>query len=111
MQVKLLDHSADRLATRTGLLMTADPGDALLAAAQLYDPKVRRWHGRLLFSNGVLLFWADRGDARNRAAGRRQHQCDLTRASAPPTLRPTSAARSAPPRSRWPVSPAELRST
>jgi hypothetical protein len=56
MQVKLFDHSADRLATRTALLPTADPGDALLDAARLYDPKARRWHGRLVFSNGVLLF-------------------------------------------------------
>jgi hypothetical protein len=56
MQVKLLDHSADRLATRTVLLLTADPGDALLDAARWYDPKARPWHGRLVFSNGVLLF-------------------------------------------------------
>jgi hypothetical protein len=56
MRVKLFDRSAGRLATRTALLLTADPGDALLDAAQLYDPKVRRWHGRLVFSNGVLLF-------------------------------------------------------
>jgi hypothetical protein len=42
MQVKLFDHSADRLATRTALLPTADPGDALLDAARLYDPKARR---------------------------------------------------------------------
>jgi hypothetical protein len=28
----------------------------LLTAARLYDPSVRRWPGRLVFSNGVLLF-------------------------------------------------------
>jgi hypothetical protein len=54
--VKLFDHSAERLATRTALLLTADPGEALLDAARRYDPQVRRWHGRLVFGNGVLLF-------------------------------------------------------
>jgi hypothetical protein len=54
--VKLFDRSADRLADRTALLFTADPGEALLDAARLYDPQVRRWAGRLVFSNGVLLF-------------------------------------------------------
>jgi hypothetical protein len=54
--VRLFGHSADRVATRTALPLAADPGDALLDAAQLYDPKVRRRHGRLVFSNGVLLF-------------------------------------------------------
>jgi hypothetical protein len=28
----------------------------LLEAARLYDPQVRRWLGRLVFGNGVLLF-------------------------------------------------------
>jgi hypothetical protein len=54
--VKLFDHSADRLSDRTALLFAADPGEALLDAARLYDPQVRRWAGRLVFSNGVLLF-------------------------------------------------------
>jgi hypothetical protein len=54
--MKLFDHSAERLADRTALLLTADPGEALLDAARLYDPQVRRWAGRLVFSNGVLLF-------------------------------------------------------
>lgn len=54
--MKLFDHSADRLTTRTALLLTADPGDALLDAARRYDPQVRRWAGRLVFGNGVLLF-------------------------------------------------------
>jgi hypothetical protein len=54
--VKLFDHTADRLATQTTLLLAADPGDALLDAARLYDPKARPWHGRIVFSNGVLLF-------------------------------------------------------
>jgi cytochrome P450 len=54
--MRLFDRSAGRLSTRTRLLLTADPGDALLDAARLYDPEVRRWHGRLVFRNGVLLF-------------------------------------------------------
>jgi hypothetical protein len=52
----LFDRSASKLSGRTTLLLTADPGDALLDAARLYDPEVRRWHGRLVFRNGVLLF-------------------------------------------------------
>jgi hypothetical protein len=52
----LFDRSASKLSANTALLLTADPGDALLNAARLYDPKVRRWHGRLVFRNGVLLF-------------------------------------------------------
>jgi hypothetical protein len=47
---------ASKLATRTTLLLRADPGDALLDAARLYDPEVRPWRGRLIFRNGVLLF-------------------------------------------------------
>ena len=52
----LFDRSARRLRGRTVLLFSADPGDALPAAARLYDPAVRPWHGRLVFRNGVLLF-------------------------------------------------------
>jgi hypothetical protein len=44
-----------KLATRTTLLLRADPGDALLGAARLYDPQVRRVRDRLVFQNGVLL--------------------------------------------------------
>ncbi len=52
----LFDRSASKLSGRTSWLLPADPGDALLDAARLYDPDVRRWHGRLVFRNGVLLF-------------------------------------------------------
>ncbi|MGF7238747.1 MAG: hypothetical protein ACQSGP_27885, partial [Frankia sp.] len=52
----LLNRSASKMAGRTTLLLAADPGSALLDAARLYDPNVYRWHGRLVFSNGVLLF-------------------------------------------------------
>jgi hypothetical protein len=52
----LFDRSASKLSSRTTLLLTADPGPALLDAARLYDPEVREWHGRLVFRNGVLLF-------------------------------------------------------
>jgi hypothetical protein len=52
----LFDRSASKLSGKTTLLLTADPGDALLEAARLYDPGVRPWHGRLIFGNGVLLF-------------------------------------------------------
>lgn len=52
----LFNRSAARLADRTALLFAADPGPALLDAARLYDPEMRRWHDRLIFSNGVLLF-------------------------------------------------------
>ncbi len=52
----LFDRSASKMSGRTTLLLTADPGDALLDAARLYDPEVRPWHGRLVFRNGVLLF-------------------------------------------------------
>jgi hypothetical protein len=52
----LFDRSAKRLSDSTTLLFTADPGDALLDAARLYDPDVHRWHDRLVFGNGVLLF-------------------------------------------------------
>jgi hypothetical protein len=52
----LFDRSASKLPGRTALLLPADPGDALLDAARLYDPGVRRWRGRLVFRNEVLLF-------------------------------------------------------
>ncbi len=52
----LLDRSARKLSGRTTLLMTSDPGEALVDAARMYDPFVRRWHGRLVFRNDVLLF-------------------------------------------------------
>jgi hypothetical protein len=52
----LFDRSASKLSGHTTLLLTADPGDAFLDAARLYDPEVRRWHDRLVFRNGVLLF-------------------------------------------------------
>ena len=51
----LFDRSASKLSGKTALLLDADPGDALLHAARLYDPGVRRWHSRLVFRNGVLL--------------------------------------------------------
>src|SRR5215467_1615149 len=50
------DRSASKLSGKTTLLLTADPGGALLDAARLYDPGVRPWRGRLVFRNGVLLF-------------------------------------------------------
>jgi hypothetical protein len=52
----LFDRSGSKLSTRPSLLLTADPGDALLDAAQRYDPEAHPWHGRLVFANGVLLF-------------------------------------------------------
>jgi hypothetical protein len=52
----LFDRSGSKLSTRPSLLLTADPGDALLDAARRYDPEVHPWHGRLVFANGVLLF-------------------------------------------------------
>jgi hypothetical protein len=53
----LFDRSKSKeLSTRPSLLLTADPGDALLDAARRYDPEVHPWHGRLVFGNGVLLF-------------------------------------------------------
>jgi hypothetical protein len=51
-----LDRTGGKLAAGPTLLLTADPGNALLDAARLYDPQVRSWHGRLVFGNGVLLF-------------------------------------------------------
>jgi hypothetical protein len=56
--MRLFDRSAGKLAAGPTLLLSADPGPALVDAARLYDPGVRRWNllGRLVFSNGVLLF-------------------------------------------------------
>jgi hypothetical protein len=54
--VGLFNRSDSKLPDRTTLLLTADPGDALLDAARLYDPGVRPWRGRLIFQNGILLF-------------------------------------------------------
>jgi hypothetical protein len=52
----LFGRTASKMSDRTTLLLPADPGDALLDAARLYDPELRRWHDRLVFRNGVLLF-------------------------------------------------------
>lgn len=53
----LFDRSKDKeLSTRPSLLFSADPAEALVEAARRYDPEVHPWHGRLVFSNGVLLF-------------------------------------------------------
>ncbi len=56
--MRLFDRSAGKLAAGPTLLLSADPGPAVLDAARLYDPGVRHWNllGRLVFSNGVLLF-------------------------------------------------------
>ena len=54
--MSLFDRSASKLSGQTTLLLTADPGNALIDAARQYDPEVRHWHGRLVFRNGVLLF-------------------------------------------------------
>jgi len=56
--MRFFDRSASKLAAGPTLLLSADPGPALLAAARLYDPGVRQWSllGRLIFANGVLLF-------------------------------------------------------
>jgi hypothetical protein len=54
--MSLFDRSASKMSGQTTLLLTADPGNALLDAARLYDPEVRPWPGRLVFRNGVLLF-------------------------------------------------------
>ncbi|HEY7147015.1 MAG TPA: hypothetical protein VH637_22445 [Streptosporangiaceae bacterium] len=50
------DRTGRKLAAGPTLLLSADPGPELLAAARLYDPGLRQWHGRLVFGNGVLLF-------------------------------------------------------
>jgi hypothetical protein len=52
----MVSHPARKLTSRTTLLLAADPGDALMDAARLYDPGVHSWLGRLVFRNGVLLF-------------------------------------------------------
>ena len=50
------DRTGSKLSAGPTLLLAADPGDALIDAARLYDPQLRAWHGRLVFGNGVLLF-------------------------------------------------------
>lgn len=52
----IFDRTASNLTDCTALLLRADPGEKLMDAVRLYDPEVRRWHGRLIFRNGVLLF-------------------------------------------------------
>lgn len=52
----LFDHTDDKLKAGPTLLLTSDPGPAFLETLKLYDPDVREWHGRMVFSNGVLLF-------------------------------------------------------
>ena len=52
----LFNRTAGKLNGRTVLLFAADPGDALTQAVHLYDPGVRSWPGRLIFTNGVLLY-------------------------------------------------------
>jgi hypothetical protein len=54
--MKLFDHSGDELAKGPSLLFAIDSRQEVLATAGLYDPAVREWRGRLVFSNGVLLF-------------------------------------------------------
>ncbi len=51
-----VDRTGAKLATGPTLLLPADPGPGLLGAARQYDPGMRRWPGRLIFGNGVLLF-------------------------------------------------------
>lgn len=52
----LFDHSDKRLAAGPTLLLAADPGEQqLLETARRYDPAVRKWRDRLVFTNGVLL--------------------------------------------------------
>jgi len=51
----LFDSTGKRMAHRSTLLLSADPGDAFMDAVHVYDPDVRHWHGRLVFNNGVLL--------------------------------------------------------
>jgi hypothetical protein len=52
----LFNRPGGKLAEGPTLLLPSDSGPAFLDAARLYDPAVRRWMGRLVFSNGVLLF-------------------------------------------------------
>ncbi len=59
----LFDRSASKLSGRTTLLLAADPGDALLNAARLYDPDVRPSLGRLVFRNGGAPIRAGAGDS------------------------------------------------
>lgn len=52
----LFDRTEAKLKAGPTLLLPSDPGPAFLETLELYDPEVRRWHGRMVFSNGVLLF-------------------------------------------------------
>src|SRR5258708_39161413 len=45
-RISCAEIGASKLSGRTTLLLAADPGDALLNAARLYDPDVRPWLGR-----------------------------------------------------------------
>jgi hypothetical protein len=65
----LFDHTGDKLAAGPALLLPADPGAALLDAARLYDPHLRRWHGRLVFSPELQLRLAEAALALARRAG------------------------------------------
>jgi hypothetical protein len=56
MRMGLFDRTEAKLKAGPTLLLPSDPGPAFLETLQLYDPEVRRWHGRMVFSNGVLLF-------------------------------------------------------
>ncbi len=53
----LLRRGRNGLGDNPAILLSADPGrDHVLDAAKLYDPAVREWRERLVFTNGVLLF-------------------------------------------------------
>ncbi len=55
--MRLVQTTANRLAKGPTLLLADEPGrDWLLDTVRLYDPAVRQWRDRLVFTNGVLLF-------------------------------------------------------